>query len=359
MGGRRTTVQCRHGIDSPGFKSFFTHLLHPRSRSVACCHPHPNTAVLNVDNLALQTTTSHGSEKSGPSLVASSTPTRPPKRPALGTTPSFYERVKSVFYRSQADPSLELWNAAYDSLRDRKESTALVAAYETIITHQLPDHLKLFGAMGSSFNDISIGERSRLMTTITEAGLRRQHCSVSQSHATATAKHLVHSSTDMIESLVPEYPSAAVAWAGISTLTPLLLQTMLDCVHGVKCGTVHLISRIPWYTHLSDLLAPSNWRDLHDFKVQRQEMQECIVGLYRKVLELEMNCVLAAASTWCQIARNVVRRNDLIGLLDSLREADQHFVGMVETNMTGPAKQSLLQLNRDLDLAGMCPMEKT
>lgn len=132
---------------------------------------------------------------------------------------------------------------------------------------------------------------------------------------------------------------------------------MLECVQGVKCSTVHLISHISWYTHLADLLAPGNWQDLQDFKVHRQEVRECVIRLYRKVLELQMNCVLAAASTWCQIARNVVRRNDLAGLLSSLREADQCFVDVIERDLTDLARQSLLELNRDLDLADMCAAE--
>ncbi len=121
--------------------------------------------------------------------------------------------------------SLELWNSAYDALRDDPTTTGLVLAYESIISHELPDHLKTDG-MNMSFRGRSDEERLQLLTAITSAGLNKRRGSKT-SQSDDLARSVIDTSKDTIGPLVPIYSSTAVAWAGICTMTPVLPTYLL------------------------------------------------------------------------------------------------------------------------------------
>lgn len=115
--------------------------------------------------------------------------------------------------------SLELWNSAYDALRDDPTTTGLVLAYESIISHELPEHLKTDG-MNMSFRGRTDDERLQLLSAITTAGLNKRRSSKT-SQNDDLARSVIETSKDAIGPLMPCYSSTAVAWAGICTMTPV------------------------------------------------------------------------------------------------------------------------------------------
>ncbi|KAG8423359.1 hypothetical protein J3459_008396 [Metarhizium acridum] len=83
------------------------------------------------------------------------------------------KRGKNGHYVRDAQLALELWNDAYDALRDDPSCTGLVTAYENIISQELPDHLKM-GGLNSSFRSKPVDQRLELLTAITTAGLEKR-----------------------------------------------------------------------------------------------------------------------------------------------------------------------------------------
>lgn len=118
-----------------------------------------------------------------------------------------------------APSSLDIWNSAYDALRDDPTTAGLVLAYESIISHELPEHLKTDG-MNMSFRGRSDDERLRLLAAITRAGLNKRRGSKT-SQSDDLARSVIEASKDAINPLMPSYSSTAVAWAGICTMTPV------------------------------------------------------------------------------------------------------------------------------------------
>lgn len=121
----------------------------------------------------------------------------------------------------EAGISLSLWNAAYDALRDGPSTAGLVLAYESIISQELPDHMKT-GGMSMNFRGRSDEDRLRLLVEIMSSGLGKRrgsrtgnHQGEAQAHATIDAAKVA------IDAIVPVYMSTAVAWAGICTMTPV------------------------------------------------------------------------------------------------------------------------------------------
>lgn len=129
---------------------------------------------------------------------------------------------RSKSQNKQAALSLELWNAAYNNLRDNPSSAGLTTTYESIISQELPDDLKM-GGLNSSFRGRSDEERLKLFTAIAEAGLHKTRA-LKSPEVDDSVRVILDSSKDTIESVLAVYPSSAVAWAGICTLTPVSKQ---------------------------------------------------------------------------------------------------------------------------------------
>jgi hypothetical protein len=175
----------------------------------------------------------------GGNVSGSSTPPRDDSdRPATPKAPSFRIRTprisspdlqgsssgkrrrgKNGHQARDAQIALELWNGAYDALRDDPSCNGLVIAYENIISQELPDHLKM-GGLNSSFHGKSAEERLDLLTAITTAGMEKRRSSKS-SQGDHVAKGLLDAARDQVASVLPEYNAAAVAWPGFCTLTPV------------------------------------------------------------------------------------------------------------------------------------------
>lgn len=130
-------------------------------------------------------------------------------------------RGKNSHEARDAHLALELWNGAYDALRDDPSCTGLVIAYENIISQELPDHLKM-GGLNSSFRGKSANERLELLSAITAAGLEKRRGSKS-SQGDDRAKIILDAARYQVESVMTDYNAASVAWTGFCTLTPVSL----------------------------------------------------------------------------------------------------------------------------------------
>lgn len=121
-------------------------------------------------------------------------------------------------------------------------------------------------------------------------------------------------------------------------------------IEDMKRGAVHVIGRIPWYMHLSELLLASGWKSDADFNREQDGMRERLLKLYRKVLEFEMNCVCAAASTWNNAAKNVVGWHALGSLVRDIETLDDEIATLINTYIARGVAESILRYNSDLRL---------
>ncbi|TWU74956.1 hypothetical protein ED733_005369 [Metarhizium rileyi] len=270
------------------------------------------------------------------------------RSPDLQHSPSAKKRHgKNGHYARDAHLALELWNAAYDALRDEGRCFGLVLAYENIISQELPDHLKI-GGLNSSFRGKSANQRLDLLTAITAAGLGKRR-GLKDTHADDMVKVVLDVARDQVESVVPAYRAASVAWPGLCTLTPLLLEPVVNR-ESFRKGLLHVVGRIPWYMHLAQLLLASSWEVDQRFREQKNETREKLVRLYRKVLEFEMNCVCATASAWNTAAKNVVGWSTMDKLVNSILDLDRQVVQIVETHCAEGIRSTLLHQCSDLDM---------
>ncbi|KEY66771.1 hypothetical protein S7711_07552 [Stachybotrys chartarum IBT 7711] len=291
---------------------------------------------------------------SHPKRTSPTSPTRSGRRStsSSATRRSATPPSPSSHHVKDAPVSLSLWSAAYDTLRDRPATAGLVIAYEGIVAQVLPEHMKPAG-INSTLRDHPDSRRQQLVTAIAVAGLRKGRGRGSSGGAgDEVARAVLDTAKADVEGMMEAYPSTALAWTGLCALTPLPLDPVLR-VADMRAGVRHVFGRIQWYMLLSRLLLPSAWRDDAAFRraQETQQTREMLVGLYRKVLEFEMNCVCAAASSWNNAAKNVVGWAGLAALVDALRDADAEVEGYVARNCDEGTKAVLLGRCRDLEAA--------
>ncbi|KAL6889134.1 hypothetical protein GGI43DRAFT_416551 [Trichoderma evansii] len=247
-------------------------------------------------------------------------------------------------YGRHTQISLELWTAAYNSIRDSLRSSGLVTVYESILCQELPN--QSIGGINQTLPR-SDDDRLKQLIRITESGLRK--CRGANCPIDNYARVLVKMSKKIIKSVWADYPSTAVAWSGITILTPLLLGPTMQ-IDDMKRGALHVIGRIPWYMALSEVMLASGWKSDADYNREKDGVRERLLKLYRKVLEFEMNCVCAAASTWNNAAKNVVQWHALGSLVRDIETLDNELAELINTYIARGVAESILRHNSDLKL---------
>lgn len=277
---------------------------------------------------------------------------RPPRRRTtfkLGTlsTKSSSADVTSRKRRRDDSVCLGLWDEAYDSLRLKPKTTSLVTTYESIIAQELPDNLK--ASVNSAISSDDPARRLELLEIVAANGLKKRRGS-NNSSVNESVKAFVNEFKGAIEETWERYCATPVAWAGICTMTPLLVETIMskECI---KDGILHTTGRLSWYMHLSLLLLGDNWQDLNVFMEKHENTRTALVDLYARLLEFEMNCICASASSWNNAAKHVVAWQGFPDLVKELEEADAEMYRFVEEHAAEKIKADLLSRNRTMELA--------
>jgi hypothetical protein len=97
-----------------------------------------------------------------------------------------------------------------------------VLAYESIVSHALPDTLRPGHNGNGNGLPTESERRAELMMMIAKSGLNREVKETSQTDSgdVEARENLIHTRST-IASLLDDQPSAAVAWAGFCSLTPV------------------------------------------------------------------------------------------------------------------------------------------
>ncbi|KAM4063518.1 ankyrin repeat protein [Hirsutella rhossiliensis] len=241
----------------------------------------------------------------------------------------------------------DLWNEAYNALRDGDATARLTSTYESIVSREVPKYLKLGG--NASLSGQSDHERAELFSAVAKAGMQKRRASqvgLEDEDDDHTARDMLVATKSAVETVLPEFPIAGLAWAGLCIMTPSLLDPVIER-NDMRGGLIHILGRVSWYMQLAQLLEAKSWTDERLFADRQPQSRGALVGLFRNVLELEMNCVCASACETNAAARDVVSWNDIRGLLRDIMRADEGVVDMVMQHCVDPVKEELLGLDND------------
>lgn len=126
----------------------------------------------------------------------------------------------------EAPLSRELWEEAYDTLRLDPNTSNLVVTYESIVSKELPDDLKMLAHSALTPSDGDKDKRMEFMNAIVSAKMNKRRGSKA-SQSSEMPRVVLEHSQKTVEAVWDEYPSAALAWAGLCTLTPVSIYICL------------------------------------------------------------------------------------------------------------------------------------
>ena len=116
---------------------------------------------------------------------------------------------------SLSNPSEQLWNTAYDQLKQKEPK--LVDAYETILSQPFRgdslDHHPL--NQQNSIEQTNVSKRRSQMDKLIQTGLARTEKEAKVKQSVGEVMQMVLSVKDVVSSAVQAMPQAALAWTGV------------------------------------------------------------------------------------------------------------------------------------------------
>lgn len=89
-------------------------------------------------------------------------------------------------------------------------------------------------------------------------------------------------------------------------------------------GLIYIISRLPWYMYLIDLLRSDAWRSQEEYQKFKIPIRTEIVNLYRLVIEYQMLTFRSCHHRTRDFARNTVGLAEWEDRLQGIQSAEKH-----------------------------------
>ena len=119
----------------------------------------------------------------------------------------------------------------------------------------------------------------------------------------------------------------------------------------LRAPLIHVVGRLSFYMDLAGLLTPTAWADYRLYCELLNLVRDLLVRLYRMLLELEMNCVCATASTWNMAAKHAVAWKELPGLTQTIRDLDAKVVAIVGDHGVPVFRNAAMAKYADLEVS--------
>ncbi|RCI15974.1 hypothetical protein L249_3020 [Ophiocordyceps polyrhachis-furcata BCC 54312] len=240
----------------------------------------------------------------------------------------------------------DIWTESYKALRDDRATSELTLTYEDVVSQQLPKQLKQ-DRQDAPLRECSDQERFDLLMAITRRSVHKGQTDEQAEQSDDEARAMIASCRKAIDGLMSAQPAFAAAWAGLCSLTPELLEPIIER-NDMRAGLVHIFGRLSWYGQLENKLMNSNsWNDENEFREKEDMVRSTLSHLFRAVLELEMKCVCATAGVSDPDIDSVVGWDELSGLVRRIMQADDEVFGIVRQNCNHDVQDELCALDGD------------
>ncbi|GAB1311528.1 hypothetical protein MFIFM68171_01738 [Madurella fahalii] len=243
---------------------------------------------------------------------------------APATDPADVE-TSDVTGNTAASLPVRLWDRAYEDLK--REETALVGAYEKILSGQLGDGL---GSTVTESQPNTIAQndpdaRRRQMMQIIHAGLEKTEKEASVKKKVGVAVDGVLSVKSVISLAVQTVPQAALAWTGICVVLEALANP-IAATEANRKGINYVVKRMDWYWSLSGTLL----KDLPDHASElsgiRHELENQIVRLYKALLSYQIKSVYSYyRNRGLVLLRDMIKLDDWNASLEAIQDAEKCF----------------------------------
>ncbi|KAM7187580.1 hypothetical protein V8F33_011136 [Rhypophila sp. PSN 637] len=186
---------------------------------------------------------------------------------------------------SAPSTSQRLWDAAYDSLAEDKDTAELVGSYMETLEEVLGDKTFEPSAVEVSATLKDPSQRQAHMRKLVEEGQVKISRSSKIMQGVGEVVQFVLSAKTMIDLAIQNVPQAALPWAGVC----IGLQILLNPVKATKSnleGITHVISRMDWYCALTEHILSQNNIVVgkESFESVQLQLEKMVIKLYRVLL---------------------------------------------------------------------------
>ncbi|PON25201.1 hypothetical protein TGAM01_v205886 [Trichoderma gamsii] len=255
---------------------------------------------------------------------------------------------------------VSLWDRAYDNLREKDKT--LVEDYERILSRELPKDISPKNEYGNYDESLTQAEnriknddhKTRLtqLETITSNGLHKLDkkkaryylfgCEFVVRDQFTQATRFIQTIKEVIDDAVKTSPEAALAWAGVCVILPVLMNPSV-AEEATRDGYLYVTSRIRFYVKLEKLLSVGS--KLQDSGLDI-ELEERLMTLYQLIIEFQIKIVRRIYLTRLKrLQEDAVRHENWKGMIAKIQESEKIFNDDFTLVKDIPMKTTLEELN--------------
>ena len=265
-----------------------------------------------------------------------------------------------VRHEAESRPD-DLWDRAYEVLCKDNDSRKLMNAYEKILLSELKnDHS--FPAVAE---DIGTSTRERYMLALVEKKVKvveDARWNFQLGERTIEVKTQIDRivkailfAKDFVSSAVSTEPHAALAWAGVCMLLPLLLNPGIQKKALIE-GLDYISSLVVRFTTIERMyrqqgFGPKSLLDKDKFAELNRTFEAELTKLYTQILKYQAQVVCQMRRhTFIRNGRDIFKLDDWSTLLDDIKKAEAACTGISQVVSSEKLEATLEELSRGLDL---------
>ncbi|KAL7954396.1 ankyrin repeat-containing domain protein [Trichoderma compactum] len=240
-------------------------------------------------------------------------------------------RVDHVPSTLDDTPIQELWNVAYERLRE--ENSALVAEYESTLKGVVAAGVAQTLSFKANIREQMWTILQRRMEEVNNnTKLKLGDLEIQMENTSQLILNIINSANNYISQAVSANPFASIAWTGISFLLPLFMNASTESASLAK-GLEYVSSLITQSKMREELYIiearghESRVRDHEKFQHSHREYKAALERLYRQILKFEATSCCYYSSKF-RIGLDAVKWNDWEHLIGDVREKEQSFAAI-------------------------------
>ncbi|KAL7914489.1 WD40 repeat-like protein [Trichoderma velutinum] len=248
------------------------------------------------------------------------------------------ERERSALSKSQ-----RLWNAAYNSLEEDKDTTELVTSYVETLTTVLGTRPDIVSGTDIPANLKDPIMRQIFMKKLVEEGQAKISTPSKITKGVGDVAQFILSAKGLIDAAIQNIPQAALPWAGVC----IGLQILLNPAKATKSnitGIVHVVSRMDWYCALTEHLLDEDCVN-ESLEMVLPQIETRILALYKALLLYQMKSVCSYyRQQGLVFLRSLVNWDDWDSDLKTVEDAEANLQRDSDQYNKFHAKSALAQL---------------
>ena len=266
-----------------------------------------------------------------------------------------------VQHEAEGQPH-DLWDRAYEVLREDKDSRKLMDAYEKILLSELKDDRSFLAVAedtGTSTREIYMSALVEKKVKAVEDARWKFQLGERTIELKTQIDRIVKAvlfAKDFVSSAVSAEPHAALAWAGVCMLLPLLLNPGIQKKALVE-GLDYISSLIVRFTTIERLYhqqrpRPRSLLDQKDSEELNRSFEAQLTQLYSQILSYQAQVVCQMRRpTFIRSGRDILNLDDWSILLEDIKKAEAACSGISQVVSWEKLEATLEEVSRKLDLS--------